>query len=121
MYAERAKEDAQKPGNQLALLLGSRGSHRLTGKLIAALYAHNSKRIALLRTVWAIACSSAHRSAALCANTCTLKQFITAVFAIHDPSPIPPLCIGIRILINARTCHRTVADSFRTKTATISQ
>lgn len=48
MYTKRAKEDAQKTSNQLALLLCSRGSHWLTGKLIAALYTHDSKRIALL-------------------------------------------------------------------------
>ncbi len=55
MYTKRAKEDAQKTSNQLALLLGSRGSHWLTRKLIAALYAHDSKRIALLCAVGAIA------------------------------------------------------------------
>ena len=48
MYAGKAKENTQKARNEFALLLCSRGSHRLTGKLIAALYAHDSKRIALL-------------------------------------------------------------------------
>ncbi len=55
MYTKSTEENTQEARSELTLLLRSGRSHRLTRKLVTAFYAYDSKGIALLSTVRAIA------------------------------------------------------------------